>query len=90
MRPRSPATLARAPPAPPPPAIFAPPAPPRVEEPEVFTPIPSPVTLEPSPLVDITGARVLALLGDSIRSPALRARVRTHIIGLVHTLMQLK
>ena len=38
------------PPAPPPPAIFAPPAPPRFEEPEVFRPIPSPVTLEPSPV----------------------------------------
>ncbi len=32
----------------------------------------------------------VALLGDSIRSPALRTRVRAHITGLVHTLLQLK
>ena len=38
------------PPPPPPPPVFAPPPPPRIEEPEVFTPIPSPVTLEPPPV----------------------------------------
>ena len=49
---RPPESLPPAPPpaaytSPPPAAIVASPAPPRVEEPEVFTPIPSPVTLEP-------------------------------------------